>query len=137
MKPYALLALVFGAAFMMSGCERDPQPVPGTDPQPLTPTEPATPAPAQPAPVQPAAPPTADTVHAATGTVAGVDPDAGVITINHDPVDSLGWPPMMMNFAIENPERLEELKLQKGDRIEFTFVDAGANRYVIQDLQRG
>jgi Cu(I)/Ag(I) efflux system periplasmic protein CusF len=148
MKRHASLALVCAAALLLSACERDTTTTtPATDQRPITPAEPArtepTPPPAAPT-SQPATPPQAtaptpaggaDAVHAATGTVAGVDAEAGVITINHDPVDSLGWPRMTMNFAVDDPEKLGEL--EKGDRIQFTFVDAGDNRFVIQDLDEG
>jgi Cu(I)/Ag(I) efflux system membrane fusion protein len=63
--------------------------------------------------------------HAATGTVNSIDRAAGTINISHEPVASVGWPAMTMNFKLAEPDVAAEVT--PGERVEFQFTtDGGA-----------
>lgn len=70
---------------------------------------------------KPAAAPSADGAHKGRGTVTGVDAQKGRIELDHEPIASLKWPKMTMEFAVEDKAALARLK--KGDAVEF---DLGA-----------
>jgi Cu(I)/Ag(I) efflux system membrane fusion protein len=53
----------------------------------------------------------------ARGTVISVDPAAGQVELDHDPIPSMQWPRMTMGFTARNKEQLAGLK--KGDVVEF------------------
>jgi Cu(I)/Ag(I) efflux system protein CusF len=56
----------------------------------------------------------------ATGVVKGVKPDKGVVTLKHDPVKSLNWPGMTMDFSVRDKKLLEGLKAEQ--KVKFEFV---------------
>ena len=123
------VALACGA-LLLSACEREPTPAPDAmQPQPPA-DQPQLPADAADPTAPIMVPPEA--VHSTTGNVIAADPDAGWVTINHDPVDTLDWPAMRMNFEVEDRRQL--LPLSTGERVRFTFYRAGDNRYVIRDI---
>ena len=71
-------------------------------------------------PAAPAAPAAADaSVKTAegTGVVKEIDAKTGMVLIKHDPIPSLGWPEMTMNFRVAAPELLKGVKV--GDKIRF------------------
>lgn len=53
------------------------------------------------------------------GVITAVDPAAGTITINHEPIRSVGWPAMTMKFKA-SPVVLQEAVV--GDRIQFDLT---------------
>jgi Cu/Ag efflux protein CusF len=57
-----------------------------------------------------------------TGTVLGVNPEAGMVFLDHDEIAGL-MPPMKMGFRVASPELLKELK--RGDRVQFTLTTGG------------
>jgi Cu(I)/Ag(I) efflux system membrane fusion protein len=62
-----------------------------------------------------AAPP--NDAHSATGTITSIEDDS--ITLDHGPVPTLNWPPMVMGFAAPPTGAPPELKV--GDAVSFTF----------------
>ena len=65
----------------------------------------------------PPAAPTAAGVHRGTGRVTELDPARGRIELDHEPIPSMKWPSMTMEFAVRDAGELARLK--KGDRVEF------------------
>ena len=67
--------------------------------------------------------PAADTKTAdGAGVITAVDPAAATITINHEPIRSIGWPAMTMKFKAA-PAVLREAAV--GDRIQFDLTVRG------------
>lgn len=60
----------------------------------------------------------------AEGTVTAIDAEAGTITIEHGPVESVGWPAMTMAFESNDMMRTQ---VAEGDDVTFQFrtTDAG------------
>ena len=69
----------------------------------------------------PAAPAAAGAITGA-GAVTQVDAVAGTITINHGPIEAVGWPAMTMQFTAENPAILEGIAV--GDAVSFELQSA-------------
>lgn len=63
--------------------------------------------------------------HRATGTVTAVE--GGRVTINHGPVETIGWPAMTMSFAAPQ-ESLS--KIEPGDQVAFTFRQEGTDQVI-------
>ena len=85
-------------------------------------------------------------IHAATGRVvdikrkpATVGQRTGTVmhvvslTVAHDPVQSLKWPAMTMDFAVESHELASKVK--KGNAVRFEFAKRDGD-YVITDLHK-
>ena len=53
------------------------------------------------------------------GVVQSIDAAAGTVTISHQPIESIGWPAMMMPFKVAKPELLQHVTA--GDKVEFTL----------------
>jgi len=51
------------------------------------------------------------------GVVVAIDRDAGTVTLKHQPIASLGWPAMTMDFKATPPTLLSGLKV--GQKIAF------------------
>jgi Cu(I)/Ag(I) efflux system protein CusF len=58
-----------------------------------------------------------------TGTVVGVDPANGTITLQHGPIAALGWPATRMAFSAP-PEAIAAVK--PGDRVAFDLKPDGS-----------
>lgn len=58
----------------------------------------------------------------ARGTVKAVNTRQGTVSIAHNPVPSLQWPAMIMDFDA-TPEQLKRLSV--GSRVEFEFIPNG------------
>ncbi|TXL63897.1 copper-binding protein [Zeimonas arvi] len=71
---------------------------------------------------------TSDDGHAASGLVMKIEREPARATIQHGPVQTLGWPGMTMGFAVRDATILD--RLQVGQRIDFEFVQDG-KRYLI------
>jgi membrane fusion protein, copper/silver efflux system len=52
-----------------------------------------------------------------SGKVVDVDVKSNHITLNHDPIEALGWPSMTMGFKVKDSRQLSKLKA--GDEVEF------------------
>jgi Cu/Ag efflux protein CusF len=72
--------------------------------------------------------------HSATGTVNSIDRAAGTINISHEPVESIGWPAMTMNFMMADPESVDELR--PGQRVEFKFTTEGGGTVTMVEAAR-
>ena len=69
----------------------------------------------------PDSPASAPVVYTARGTVVEIERDS--VTLDHDPVPALKWPPMTMPFKLAEPGLAKALT--KGQRVEFGFVKQG------------
>jgi Cu(I)/Ag(I) efflux system membrane fusion protein len=67
--------------------------------------------------------------HQGEGTVDARDAGTGTVTLSHDPVASLHWPAMTMDFAIANAALLKAL--EPGSRVSFEFVERQPGEWVI------
>ena len=70
--------------------------------------------------------------HQATGVVKRIDPAKGVVALKHDPIKSLGWPGMTMDFSVRDKKLLTGLKPEQ--KVSFEFVDE-KGRYVITGVK--
>ena len=70
---------------------------------------------------------------AATGEVRSINAAAAKIKLKHDPIPSIGWPSMVMDFRVTNPKQLDGLK--DGDRVSFT-LEKSARGYDITTISK-
>ena len=59
-----------------------------------------------------------------TGTVTAVDPQAGTVTIDHQPIPEANWPAMSMAFKA-SPELVQQVK--PGDKVAFDLKLEGGS----------
>lgn len=71
----------------------------------------------------------------ATGEVRGLSAKSGKIKLRHDPIPSLGWPAMVMDFKVQDSKLLTGLKT--GDAVTFSFVSGEAGNVVTAIQKRG
>jgi RND family efflux transporter MFP subunit len=67
--------------------------------------------------------------HKATATVESTDAGGGTVRLSHGPVETLKWPPMVMDFRLANRALMKDLK--PGARIAFEFVERDKGEWVI------
>lgn len=72
------------------------------------------------------------TTHAGQGVVKKINAKAGVVTIAHEPVNSMNWPAMTMGFKVKDTMLLD--KLAQGKKVHFEFVREGDD-YVVTSLK--
>ena len=90
---------------------------------------------AKPAGDEAASAPAAATVgHRGTGQVESVDTRAGTVVVAHEPIASLGWPAMTMEFSVANPSLLAGLA--PGTRLSFEVVQRKPGDFVITSVTR-
>jgi membrane fusion protein, copper/silver efflux system len=80
--------------------------------------------------------PTRITSHQGVGHVVEIDPRAGTVELDHEPIPTMQWPAMRMGFVAEDKNALAALK--KGDVVEFKVKaepDEQGN-YVIEQIAR-
>ncbi|PQA79238.1 copper-binding protein [Rhodoferax sp. TS-BS-61-7] len=70
--------------------------------------------------------------HKATGVVKKVDSKTGVVTLAHEAVNSMNWPPMTMGFMVNDKMLLD--KLPVGKKVNFEFMQ-DAKGYVFTSVQ--
>ena len=70
-------------------------------------------------------------LHRGRGTVEAVDAAAGTVEIAHEPIASLKWPAMSMEFKVRDKAHLGHLT--RGQVVQFEFVEEGGE-YVIERL---
>ena len=75
----------------------------------------------------------AQTTHPATGVVRKIDVAKGTVTLAHDPVKSLKWPAMTMDFRVRDKASLATLK--PGQKIEFELIEEKKGSYVISRIK--
>ena len=61
--------------------------------------------------------------HHATGVVKSVDAAKGIVTIDHEAINSMNWPAMTMTFKARNKAVLHKIK--PGEKVDFTLVQSG------------
>ncbi len=66
--------------------------------------------------------------HHVTGVVKKVDTKAGVITVQHEPVPSMKWGAMTMDFQVQ--DKMLRDKFTVGQKVNFDFVQ-GPKGYVV------
>ncbi len=70
--------------------------------------------------------------HTAVGTIDALGPN-DTVTVTHEPVASLKWPAMTMDFAFANTALAAGAK--PGSRVEFEFVERRPGEYVITSVK--
>lgn len=70
--------------------------------------------------------------HSAKATVKKADSKAGKVTLAHEPVPTLNWPAMSMNFKVKDKALWS--KLEDGKNVEVEFVQDG-NDYVLTKVK--
>jgi Cu(I)/Ag(I) efflux system membrane fusion protein len=75
----------------------------------------------------------AQTTHPATGVVKKVDATKGTVTLAHDPIKSLKWPAMTMDFRVRDKASLATLKPDQ--KIEFELIEEKKGSYVISRIK--
>jgi len=70
--------------------------------------------------------------HQGTGKINSVDARAGKVNITHEPIASLGWDGMTMDFEVQDKAVLANLK--KGQKVTFKLVEARKGKYVISEI---
>ena len=71
-------------------------------------------------------------VHKAKGWVRKVDFVMDELTIVHEPVESLSWPVMKMEFKVKDRKMLDQVRPSL--KVEFSFIEAGKD-YVITQIR--
>ncbi len=71
-------------------------------------------------------------VHTAKGIIESIDMRAGSAEIRHDPVPSLKWPAMTMEFKVKDPSLLAGVK--KGQAVEFDLAERAVGEYVVERI---
>ena len=69
-----------------------------------------------------------------TGKVISVDAEKHVIKLKHDPIKSLGWPTMTMNFTADSSVDLSSVK--EGDAVSFALKPVGKDDYTLTNLKK-
>lgn len=67
-------------------------------------------------------------VHHGMGTVVSISED-GSVTLTHDPIDSLGWPSMTMDFSVA--DGVDISMFEAGDRMHFMIVKTDEGPFII------
>jgi Cu(I)/Ag(I) efflux system membrane fusion protein len=71
--------------------------------------------------------------HSGTGNIKEMDWAHATVMIAHDPIASLNWPAMTMDFRVKEPALLHPLK--PGEKVHFEIVEEPAGEYVIVRIQ--
>jgi len=66
------------------------------------------------------------------GTVVSVSKTDGSVTLKHDAIAAISWPPMTMNFKVKDKMLLDKVK--NGDKVDFTLEKDGSN-YIVTDIK--
>lgn len=70
--------------------------------------------------------------HQGRGTVNSVDAKAGKVNLNHEPIQSLDWPGMTMNFEVQDKAALSKLK--PGQKVAFKLIEVRRGKYAISEI---
>jgi Cu(I)/Ag(I) efflux system membrane fusion protein len=73
---------------------------------------------------------TAAATHTGRGKVISVDIQTGTVKLNHDPIKSLKWPKMTMDFKAHDPALLKDLK--PGDQVDFELTKMGGGYLIMK-----
>jgi Cu(I)/Ag(I) efflux system membrane fusion protein len=75
----------------------------------------------------------APTSHHGVGNIKEMDWAHAKVTIAHDPIASLNWPAMTMDFRARDPALLRSLK--PGQKVDFEIIEESAGEYVVVNIQ--
>ena len=73
---------------------------------------------------------TAAATHNGHGKVVSVDNQAGTVKLTHDPIKSLKWPKMTMDFKAHDPTLLKDLK--PGTQVDFELMKMGGGYLIMK-----
>ena len=76
---------------------------------------------------------TARVSHSAVGTLDDIDARTGMLLITHEPVESLKWPKMSMEFVPANEAIAKKFK--PGAAIQFDFVERKPGEWVVTKME--
>jgi Cu/Ag efflux protein CusF len=79
-----------------------------------------------------AGPPPLPTQIPGIGTIKKVMREEHKLNIEHEPIEELDWPTMIMDFDVVQDVRLDDVNA--GDRVHFTLNPDASNHYVITDI---
>lgn len=71
--------------------------------------------------------------HRGEGVIRAMDLAHGVVTLAHDPIPSLNWPAMTMDFRVIEPSLLQSFK--PGQRIVFEMAEESAGEFVLVHIE--
>jgi Cu(I)/Ag(I) efflux system periplasmic protein CusF len=66
------------------------------------------------------------------GVVMGISKESGSVTLKHEAIPAIEWPPMTMSFKVKDKKSIEKIKA--GDKVDFTLVKQGAD-YMIDTIK--
>ncbi len=70
--------------------------------------------------------------HEGRGKINSVDAKAGKINLTHEPIASLDWPEMTMDFTVQDKASLSGLKA--GQKVAFKLIETRPGKYVISEI---
>ncbi|HEV8644444.1 MAG TPA: copper-binding protein [Burkholderiales bacterium] len=73
---------------------------------------------------------TAAATHVGRGKVVSVDNQAGTVKLTHDPIKSLKWPKMTMDFKAHDPAMLKDVK--PGAQVDFELMKMGGGYHIMK-----
>ncbi len=68
-------------------------------------------------------------IHKGQGTVNKLDVLTGSVNLTHDPIKSLGWSGMTMDFKVKNKATLDKIK--PGTKVDFEVIKEADGAFVI------
>ena len=96
---------------------------------------------AAPASAPASAPSASGKVHTAVGSIDAVDAKDGTLLISHEPIASLKWPKMTMEFKPSNDAIVAAAKAAKavnpGAKVSFEFVERKPGEWVVTKIEAG
>ena len=72
----------------------------------------------------------AEANHVGRGKVVAVDKQAGTVKLAHDPIPSLKWPKMTMDFKAHDAAMLNDIK--PGAQVEFELMKMGGAYHIMK-----
>jgi Cu(I)/Ag(I) efflux system membrane fusion protein len=70
--------------------------------------------------------------HQGKGIINSVDAKVGKINLSHEPIASLDWPAMTMDFDVKDKTSLTNLK--PGQKVIFKLIETRKGKYVISEI---
>ena len=70
----------------------------------------------------------------AKGEITAINPDLGVLTINHQPVNAWNWPAMTMDFKVDPKISINNLII--GQQLQFEIQQTANNQYQVIDYKK-
>lgn len=68
--------------------------------------------------------------HAGHGKINSVNLESGTVNLTHDPIESLKWPKMTMDFRARDPAILKDLK--PGTQVDFELMKMGDGYHIMK-----